>query len=166
MMEFYSFQDETPVEATGIFERSKSGGVITVHGISGDNMYPPGPIRDLRVVDTGLDLEMNFTCPGEDLFTGIISQINIYFSNNKTDLQELTPSSNVSTVTQEMINMGDLHPQQPHDVVNLRLSSSFFEAGTSYSFRVMAVDEGEKFSMSNIVSVIPEYVEDVEVSYL
>ena len=107
---------------------------------------------------------MNFTCPGEDLFTGIISQFNIYFS--KTNLQELTLSSNVSTVTQEMINMGDLHPQQPHDVVHLRLSSSFFEAGTSYSFRVMAIDEGEKFSVSNIVSVIPEYVEDVEVGQI
>ena len=50
-----------------------------------------------------------------------------------------------------------LAPVPPLTRVQLRLNSTVFMTDTEYSFRVLAVDRGEKTSASNIVSLAPTF---------
>ena len=80
---------------TGVFTRSKSGGVITIKGNTGNNIYPPAPIRDLILKDNinKDNFNLSFTSPGEDLNSGIISEYLIFYSENRTLLEELSPTN-------------------------------------------------------------------------
>ena len=134
--------------------------MISVKGKAGDNVYPPGPIRDLKVTDivNAETFNLTFTSPGEDLNTGTVKEYKIFFATNRTDLDDLSPSSNVSLVTEDMLQCNcSLAPVPALEKVNLRLNSSVFEANTEVSFRVLAVDKGEKTSASNIVTLAPSF---------
>ena len=151
-------QDDTPKSPTGIFIRSKSGGVITVKGNGADNVYPPGPIRDLiiKTVVYNETFSLSFTSPGEDLNTGKISQYIIFYSTNRTLLNNLTPSSNVSKVTETMLSCNcTLDPLPALQRVNVNISSSSFDVVTEFNFRILAVDNGGKTSTSNVVVFVP-----------
>ena len=129
-------------------------------GKAGNNVYPPGPIRDLKVTDivNAETFNLTFTSPGEDLSTGTVKEYKIFFATNRTDLADLSPSSNVSLVTEDMLQCNcSLAPVPALEKVNLRLNSSVFEANTEVSFRVLAVDKGEKTSASNIVTLAPTF---------
>ena len=145
---------------TGEFTRSSTGGVISVTGKAGDNVYPPGPIRDFKVTDivNAETFNLTFTSPGDDLNTGTVKEYKIFFATNRTYLDELSPSSNVSLVTEDMLLCNcSLAPVPALEKVNLKLNSSVFEADTEVSFRVLAVDRGEKTSASNIVTLAPSF---------
>ena len=134
--------------------------MISVTGKAGDNLYPPGPIRDLKVTDiiNAETFNLTFTSPGEDLNTGTVKEYKIFFATNRTDLDDLSPSSNVSLVTEDMLQCNcSLSPVPALEMVNLRLNSSVFEANTEVSFRVLAVDKGKKTSASNIVTLAPSF---------
>ena len=148
------------MSSTGVFTRSRTGGVISVKGKGSNNIYPPGPIRDLAVTNivNGENFNLSFTSPGEDLNTGTIKEYKIFFATNRTELADLGPSSNVSLVTEEMLSCNcSLAPVPPLTRVQLRLNSTVFMTDTEYSFRVLAVDRGEKTSASNIVSLAPTF---------
>ena len=50
-----------------------------------------------------------------------------------------------------------LEPLPALSRLNLRLNSSMFESDTEYSFRVLAVDQGDKTSASNFVTLAPTF---------
>ena len=161
----YLPQDDTPTSPTGVFTRSRSGGVISVKGNSGGNIYPPAPIRDLAITDilNGDSFNLTFTSPGEDLNTGTVAEYKIFYATNRTQLEDLSPSSNVSVVTEDMLKCNltladcSLEPQPALTPVNLRLNSTFFLADTDYSFRVLAVDAGQLTSVSNVAVFAPSF---------
>ena len=49
--------------------------MITIKGNTGNNIYPPAPIRDLILNDNIFkdNFNLSFTSPGEDLNSGTIS---------------------------------------------------------------------------------------------
>ena len=150
-------------------------------------MYPPSPIRDLALTqDSDTTFNLTFTFPGADLNTGNISQYLVFYSENRTMLDDLTSfplanitddilfyaenmtiSSNLSIVTEDMLDCSecDLEPREPFAVAMIRVSSSAFESETDYYFRVLAVDiEGKdaKTSTSNVVVFAPSPAPGVE----
>ena len=148
------------VSPTGVFTRTQSGGVITVKGSNGGNIYPPAPIRDLAIIDiaNGKSFNLTFTSPGEDLNTGNISDYKIFYATNRTQLDSLTPNSNISVVTDDMLMSNcSMEPLPALSKVNLRINSTFFEADSDYSFRVLAMDKDEKTSVSNVVLFAPSF---------
>ena len=157
---FFLLQDDTIVSPTGVFTRTQSGGVITVKGSNGGNIYPPAPIRDLAIIDiaNGKSFNLTFTSPGEDLNTGKISDYKIFYTTNRTQLDSLTPNSNISVVTDDMLMSNcSMEPLPALSKVNLRINSTFFEADSDYSFRVLAMDKDEKTSVSNVVMFAPSF---------
>ena len=143
-----------------MFTRSKSGGVITVKGNTGNNIYPPAPIRDLILTDNVYkdNFNLSFTSPGEDLNSGIISEYFIYYAENRTLLEDLSPSNdgNLTIVTEEMLDCADcnMDPLPALSKVLLKINSTYFEKDVPYNFRVLAVDKGDKTSVSNIVGYV------------
>ena len=130
--------------------------MITVKGKDGGNVYPPGPIRDLVIMDIveGQSFNLRFTSPGDDLNTGNLTQYIIFYSANRTDLDNLTPSSTVSNITTDMLSHNtSMESIPPFTKVNLRVDKEKFVTmkDTEYSFRVLAIDSGDKTSKSNIV---------------
>ena len=143
-----------------MFTRSKSGGVITVKGNTGNNIYPPATIRDLILTDNVYkdNFNLSFTSPGEDLNSGIISEYLIFYAENRTLLEDLSPSNdgNLTIVTEEMLDCVDcnMDPLPALSKVLLKINSTYFEKDVPYSFRVLAVDKGDKTSYSNIVGYV------------
>ena len=121
---------------------------------------PPGPIRDLVATNivNGEHFNLTFTLPGEDLNTGTVKEFRIFFATNRTDLEGLSPSSNVSQISEEMLSCDcSLESLPALSRLNLRLNSNMFESETEYSFRVLAVDQGDKTSASNFVTLAPTF---------
>ena len=130
-------------------------------GKDGGNVYPPGPIRDLVILDIvdGQTFNLSFTSPGDDLNTGNLNKFIVFYSQNKTDLQNITPSSNVSTITQDMMSSNtSMESIPPFSKVILNIESIKFDTNEEYSFRVLAVDTGLKTSKSNIVFLAPNNI--------
>jgi len=152
-------KDDTPLSPTGNFTRSKPGGVITVQGDGkGDNLYPPGPIRDLILTDIpeNSTFTLSFTFPGEDLNDGKVKEYFIFYSINRTDVQDLNPNSDVDYITEDMLDCDcTLEPEPAFTNSNLYINGSYFELGMEYNFRVLAVDGGGKTSASNVVAFVP-----------
>ena len=133
-------------------------------GKDSNNVYPPGPIRDLAIMDIveGQTFNLSFTSPGDDLNSGILHKIIVFYASNKTDLTNLTPSSNVGNITQDMLSSNaSMESLPPFSKVNLQIESINFESNTEYSFRVLAVDAGQKTSKSNIVVFAPNNIFEV-----
>ena len=134
--------------------------MVSVKGKTGNNVYPPSPIRDLILTDNMYkeNFNLSFTSPGEDLNSGIISEYLIFYSENRTVLGELSISnpSNVTTITEEMLdcNNCNLDPLPGLSKVMLKIKSIYFEKDVPYYFRVLAIDSGSKTSYSNIVSYV------------
>ena len=133
--------------------------MITVQGDGkGDNLYPPGPIRDLILTDIpeNSTFTLSFTFPGEDLNDGKVKEYFIFYSINRTDVQDLSPDSDVDTITEDMLDCDcTLEPEPAFTNSNLYINGSYFELGMEYSFRVLAVDGGGKTSASNVVAFVP-----------
>ena len=130
--------------------------MITVKGKDGGNVYPPGTIRDLLIMDIveGQSFNLSFTSPGDDLNTGNLTHYIIFFSANRTDLDNLTPTSTISNITTDMLSHNtSMESVPPFTKVNLRVDKDklLTMADTEYSFRVLAVDSGDKTSKSNVV---------------
>ena len=135
--------------------------MITVKGKDGGNVYPPGPIRDLVILEIvdGQTFNLSFTSPGDDLNSENLNKFIVFYSKNKTDLQNLTPSSNVSTITQDMMSSNtSMESIPPFSKVILNIECDKFETNEEYSFRVLAVDTGLKTSKSNIVFLAPNNI--------
>ena len=151
-------KDDTPLDPTGIFTRSASGGVITFGETGADtNIYPPGPIRDLSVGHFAEDhFLLSFTSPGADLNTGTIDQFIIFYSNNKTLLNNLTVSSDIPRVNGSDLACSNctLDPLPPADKVQLSLNLDSFTRGEKIFFRVVAADEEGKTSQSNMANIL------------
>ena len=115
-----------------MFTRSKSGGVITVKGNTGNNIYPPATIRDLILTDNVYkdNFNLSFTSPGEDLNSGIISEYLIFYAENRTLLEDLSPSNdgNLTIVTEEMLDCVDcnMDPLPALSKVLLKINSTYF----------------------------------------
>ena len=110
-----------------------------MRGKDGDNVYPPGPIRDLIILDNieGQTFNMSFTSPGDDLNSGYLNKYRVFYSQNKTELQNLNPSSNVSSITQDMMSSNaSMESIPPFSNVILNIESNNFNTNTEYSFRV------------------------------
>ena len=140
--------------------------MITVKGKDGGNVYPPGPIRDLVILDIvdGQSFNLSFTSPGDDLNTGNLTQYMIFYSANRTDLDNLTPTSTISNITTDMLSHNtSMESVPPFTKVNLRVDKEKFVTmeDTEYSFRVLAIDSGDKTSKSNIVVSSLENVHQV-----
>jgi len=151
-------KDDTPISPTGVFTRSKSGGVITVQGDGQSNTYPPGPIRDLILTDLAENstFTLSFTFSGDDLNTGTVQSFSIFYSNISSDLQGLDPNSPVDFITEEMLDCDcTLDPLPPFSEKFLWVNSSFFDPEKQYYFRVLVVDNGGKTSTSNLVAFTP-----------
>ena len=151
--------EETPLSPTGAFTRTKSGGAISVGQTPANtNIFPPGPIRDLRVGDFGKDsFSLSFTSPGADLNTGTIKQFIIFYSENKAELNdELDPSSSVARLTEDHLACTGctLDPLPPHSKVELSLGLKHFQADHRVFFRVLAVGDGGKTSLSNKANIV------------
>ena len=149
-------QDDVSLSPTGAFTRSNSGGVITVKGKDGGNVYPPGTIRDLLILDIveGQSFNLSFTSPGDDLNSGNLTQYIIFYSANRTHLDNLTPTSTISNITTDMLSHNtSMESVPPFTKVNLRVDKDKLVtmADTEYYFRVLAIDSGEKTSKSNVV---------------
>ena len=151
-------KDDTPLDPTGIFTRSASGGVITFGETGADtNIFPPGPIRDLSVGHFAEDhFLLSFTSPGADLNTGTIDQFIIFYSNNKTLLNNLTVSSDIPRVNGSDLACSNctLDPLPPADKVQLSLNLDSFTRGEKIFFRVVAADEEGKTSQSNMANIL------------
>ena len=103
-------------------------------GKDGSNVYPPGPIRDLAILDIveGQTFNLSFTSPGDDLNSGILHKIIVFYASNKTDLTNLTPTSNVGNITQDMLSSNtSMESLPPFSKVNLQIESINFESNTS-----------------------------------
>ena len=130
--------------------------MITIKGNTGNNIYPPAPIRDLILKDNinKDNFNLSFTSPGEDLNSGIISEYLIFYSENRTLLEELSPTNptNLTIVKEEMLNCYNcnMNPLPALSKVMLKIKSIYFEKDVPYYFRVLAVDKGDKISYSNI----------------
>ena len=140
--------------------------MITVKGKDGGNVYPPGPIRDLVILDIvdGQSFNLSFTSPGDDLNTGNLTRYMIFYSANRTDLDNLTPTSTISNITTDMLSHNtSMESIPPFTKVNLRVDKKKFVTmeDTEYSFRVLAIDSGDKTSKSNIVVSSLENVHQV-----
>jgi hypothetical protein len=150
--------EDTPVSPTGTFTRSRSGGVISLGRTGPDtNIFPPGSIRDLRVGDFDEDhFSLSFTSPGSDLNTGNISDFIIFYSKNKNELNSLNISSSVARVTMADLDCTDctMDPLPPFSKVKLTLNLNSFIPGEQVFFRVLAIDEGKKTSLSNRANII------------
>ena len=134
--------------------------MITIKGNTGNNIYPPAPIRDLVLTDNIFkdNFNLSFTSPGEDLNSGKISEYIIFYSENRTVLEDLSPSNptNLTTVTEEMLDCNNctMDPLPALSKVMLKINSTYFEKDVPYNFRVLAVDKGDKTSVSNIVGYV------------
>ena len=128
------------------------------------NVYPPGPIRDFIILDNieGQTFNLSFTSPGDDLNSGYLNKFRVFYSTNKTELQNLNPSSNVSSITQEMMSTNtSMDKIPPFSKVMLQIESNNFDSNTEYGFRVLAIDTGLKTSKSNIVFLAPNNIFEV-----
>ena len=152
---------------TGVFTRSRSGGVVTVKG-SGAPSYPPATVRDLIIDDIvdGQSFNLSFTSPGATLNTGTLSKYIIFFAANRTDLDNLTPTSAVSNITEGMLDCNcTLSPVSALTKVKLRVASNNFERNTEFNFRILAVNNAGKTSESNIVVYAPNNIIIIEVHF-
>ena len=135
-----------------------------MRGKDGDNVYPPGPIRDL-IIHNNIEeqtFNLSFTSPGDDLNSGYLNKFRVFYSPNKTELQNLNPSSNVSSITQEMMSTNtSMEKIPPFSKVMLQIESNNFDSNTEYGFRVLAIDSGQKTSKSNIVFLAPNNIFEV-----
>ena len=90
--------------------------------------------------------------------SGTISEYIIFYAENRTILEDLSPfnPTNLSTVTDEMLDCTNctLDPLPALSKVMLTINREYFEKNVPYSFRVLAVDGGDKTSYSNIVSYV------------
>ena len=132
-----------------------------MRGKDGGNVYPPGPIRDLVILDNieGQTFNLSFTSPGDDLNSGNLNKFKVFYSPNKTELQNLNPSSNVSSITQEMMSFNaSMERTPPFSKVVLQIESNNFDTNTEYGFRVLAIDSGLKTSKSNMVFLVPNNI--------
>lgn len=135
-----------------------------MRGKDGGNVYPPGPIRDLVILDNieGETFNLSFTSPGDDLNSGNLNNFKVFYSTNKTELQNLNPSSNVSSITQEMMSSNaSMERIPPFSKVMLQIESNNFDTNTEYGFRVLAIDSGLKTSKSNMVFLAPNNIFEV-----
>ena len=151
-------KEDTPLQPTGIFSRSASGGVITFGETGPDtNIFPPGPITDLSVgAFTEDHFLLSFTSPGADLDTGTIDQFIIFYSQNKSLLTNLTVSSPIPRVSASDLACSDcsLDPLPPSAKVQLSLNLDSFTRGEKVFFRVLATDEDGKTSQSNTANIL------------
>ena len=90
--------------------------------------------------------------------SGTISEYLIFYSENRTMLEVLNPSnpSNLSTLTEEMLDCTNctFDPLPALSKVILTIKKVYFEKNVPYSFRVLAVDKGDKNSYSNLVGYV------------
>ena len=103
-------------------------------GKDGNNVYPPCPIRVLAIMGIveGQTFNLSFTSPGDDLNSGILHKIIVFYASNKTDLTDLTPSSNVGNITQDMLSSNtSMESLPPFSKVNLQIVSINFESDIS-----------------------------------
>ena len=144
---------DTPVSPTGTFSRSKSGGAVKFGEVGQTVSYPPGPVRDLtldNIVTDTLTFSLSFTSPGANLNKGTITSYTIFYSTNKTSLDELDTTSNTTLpfITTEDCHC-DLQPQPPASKVNLTLHIETFGSGQQTFFRVLLLNDANKISLSN-----------------
>ena len=158
---------DTPLSPTGTFTRSKSGGAVKFGPVDQTVSYPPGPVRDLTVDNISSQnstFSLSFTSPGANLDKGQIKAYTIYYSNNKTMLDQLDTTSNRSLpfITTEDCDC-DLHPQPPTSKVHLTLRMETFSTGEQTFFRVLLLNDADKISLSNTKGIflpnffIPSY---------
>ena len=151
--------EDTPVSPTGVFSRSRSGGVITFgHTGSDNNLFPPASVRDLSLGQfDGDQFSLSFTSPGADLNTGTIEEFVIFYSTNKTLLDHQEVDSPVPRITtDDLAGNCSLDPLPPHERVDLTIKVTNFEMDQQFFFRVLAVDQTGEFrktSMSNVASI-------------
>ena len=147
----YYFRVMAMDEAGNNMKTSTSNVVVFAPNL---NLYPPSDIGDLTLFQengTFLAFYLSFTFPGADFSTGTIDSFIIFFAQNLTDIDNLTPSSNVSSITEEMLDCNCvLEPQPPLTPMMLRINSSYFQSETEYFFRVLAIDQpGNNFKTSD-----------------
>ena len=148
--------EDTPTSPSGPFTRSRSGGVITFGQTgSSNNLYPPGPIRDLTLGHfQGDTFQLSFTSPGADLSSGTIEQYTIFYSTNKTVLDKLDLSSRLPNITTEDLACNcTLDPLPPLERVQLTINMTSFEMEEQYYFRVLAVDQEGKEGLTTVSNV-------------
>ena len=145
---------DTELSPTGTFSRSKSGGVVKFGPVDQTDLsYPPGPVRDLtldNIATDSLTFSLSFTSPGANLNKGVIKSYTIFYSANKTLLDELdtTSTSTLPFITAEDCQC-DLQPQPPNIKVNLTLHLETFNCGEQTFFRVLLLNDANKISLSN-----------------
>ena len=69
-----------PEEPTGIFQRHCDAGSIWVKNPPSDDIFPPSPVRDLKVYKGERGIEATFTSPGGDFDRGIATLYRFFYS--------------------------------------------------------------------------------------
>jgi len=154
-----ALKEDSILNSTGIFSRSKSGGLISVGSTIGlgDNIYPPGKISDLRLGNMNFQegvFDLSFTSPGADLDKGTISSYQIFYSTyNNFSSGVLQPGTDLTQISSDQLACNcNLAPVPAMQMVVLTLNMTKFAEQEQFYFIVQTTDQpiNGKHSLSNV----------------
>ena len=150
-------REDSTLTPTGAFTRSSAGGSIEI--VNGDKAsYPPAKVTDLRTgnnPDNHAYFTLYFTSAGNVLDSGTAGEFKIFFTQNSTDLVNVTLINNFldSLNSTDVLNSDQLAPTAAGTKVELNVSVDRFEVGQQYFFRLVTISlDGKKKTWSNIAS--------------
>jgi hypothetical protein len=116
---------------------------------------PPSKVGDFEVSLMCNNITMMFTSPGDDADkSSPVMNYTIKFSKDASNLTDNFDDPTLPELTEEDLIEGDtLEPVNGGELVIVSINPKLFEAGTNYSFAVVAMDESGNMSpISNIAS--------------
>ena len=150
-------REDSTLTPTGDFTRSSAGGSIEI--VNGDKAsYPPSKVTDLRTGNNPNNrtyFTLHFTSAGNVLDSGTAGDFNIFFTQNSTDLVNVTLINGFldSLNSTDVLNSDQLAPTVAGTKVELDVSVGRFEVGQQYFFRLVTISlDGKKKTWSNIAS--------------
>jgi len=150
--------EDSKLDPTGVFSRTTIAGSFQVTGVPDDNtnIYPPGVVRDFHLLLDTDTLVMTFTAPGDDLDHGTARGYTVYYSQNKTEVEDPSMINNTTCYIIEETDLVDnttLNPIAAGLPVTVHVDLTILEQEKQYFFRLFVQDRGDLSSWSNIASV-------------
>eukprot|EP00091_Calanus_sinicus_P002849 TRINITY_DN12984_c0_g1_i1.p1 TRINITY_DN12984_c0_g1~~TRINITY_DN12984_c0_g1_i1.p1 ORF type:complete len:295 (-),score=56.23 TRINITY_DN12984_c0_g1_i1:42-827(-) len=149
--------EDSKLELTGKFSRTSIAGSFQVTGVpaEGANLYPPGTVRDLHLALVSEAVVMTFTAPGEDLDYGTASKYEVYYSKNKTELEDTEEIASTCVLVEEddLLENTTLTTIPAGLPVEVKMNPTIFEESQQYFLRLHVEDFGNLSSWSNIATI-------------